>query len=206
MSLSYKDISDSTKVSLTGARSGEKVIFNVLPTVSESRNVNYRAMDPVHLPGQVVAYQGTQNRTFSVSEIKIVSRTLLEASINLNRRHVLESWHMPHFGKKESSEIYGPLGSPPEVLYFTAHDNIKTRQNIYRIPVVITSLNINYPSDVDYIEAAEFNTATDSITKYSGIPVPTVMTIELTLMEVHSPREFSNFSLSKFKQGKLTNF
>ncbi len=104
--------------------------------------------------------------------------------------------------------IYGEekLGAPPEILYLYAYakevDQQKgsafthqdTLTNLQHIPVVMTNLSITYPSDVDYIPTA------------TGEPFPTIMTISMTLNETHSPREYSNFNLAKFKAGVLDDF
>ena len=67
--------------------------------------------------------------------------------------------------------------------------------NIHKVPVVIQQLSIPYPSDVDYISTPE------------GEPVPTIMSLDLTLQEAHSPSEYSeDFSLYKFRKGILPNF
>jgi len=204
MSLSNIISNDTNKVNLIGARSREIVVFNVSPELSISRSISYKAMEPVHLPGQIHAYEKTQNRTFSLNA-KIISRTRIEASLNLNRFNVIQSWGMSHFGKQENVRLYGPLGAPPEVLYLTAYANANARQTLYRIPTVLTSINYTYPNDVDYVEASDMNISTGDLF-VNGTPWPAIMNIELSLLEVHSPKDFSNFSLRKYKQGKLTNF
>lgn len=93
------------------------------------------------------------------------------------------------------------LGAPPEVLYLTAYSNpsvsgaqLDRMTNIFRIPVVIESLGITYPNDVDYIPTIE------------NEPFPIIMNISLSLRETHSPREFENFDLFKYRDGKLPGF
>jgi hypothetical protein len=66
--------------------------------------------------------------------------------------------------------------------------------NIFEVPVVITSLDIPYPSDVDYIPTV------------NNIPVPTIVTVTLQLTETHSPNKYGKFNLQAFKQGNLVNF
>ena len=103
-------------------------------------------------------------------------------------------------GSAAEEDFYGTdlRGSPPQVLELTAyaHDGHLGTEigHINRVPVVITSLNIPYPSDVDYFPTTK------------GVPMPAIMTIDLTLNETHSPREYENFSLTDFKQGKLPGF
>jgi hypothetical protein len=90
------------------------------------------------------------------------------------------------------------IGAPPAVLYFSAYSRgnggNETREHISRVPVVMQNLNIPYPSDVDYIISA------------SGVPMPTIMTVDVTLLETHSAREYERFSLDHYKKGTLPNF
>lgn len=89
-------------------------------------------------------------------------------------------------------------GRPPVVLLLTAYSpsggTRSTMGHIHRVPVVIQNLSIPYPADVDYIPSR------------TGVPMPTIMTIDMTLTETHSPLEYSSFSLTNFKQGMMGNF
>lgn len=86
------------------------------------------------------------------------------------------------------------LGAPPAVLYLSAYSNGGQYTNINKIPVVMTNLSIQYPTDVDYIPSS------------TGEPFPTIMSISMSLTESHSPVEYEGFSLADFKAGKLTGF
>ena len=110
------------------------------------------------------------------------------------------------------------MGSPPRVLELSAYSldsgsltgangiNInKDIGNIYRIPVVMSQYNIQYPSDVDYIPTAEVK-AGNVLLVSKGVPFPTIMNIDLNLTETHSPNEYNNFSLSDFRNGRLAGF
>lgn len=66
--------------------------------------------------------------------------------------------------------------------------------NIFEVPVVITNLEIPFPSDVDYIPTI------------NQIPVPTIVTVSLQLTETHSPNAYAKFNLQQFKAGNLLNF
>lgn len=229
------------KVKLVNQMSSrEHVVFNVTPDVVETRNVNYRSLEPVHQPGQIYVYGGTSSRTFNLSNVKLVSRNVEEATENLRNLQLLRSWTMPRFGEgsttlsnaqrgnqrtfgrqeidlgetltfdnQDRTALFGQqqLGAPPQVLYFSAYSNTPlgstTSQNtkasnqqehIRRVPIVIQQLSIPYPSDVDYIPAE------------NGTPMPTLMTIDMVLLETHSPGEYNRFNLSKFKNGILEGF
>jgi hypothetical protein len=97
------------------------------------------------------------------------------------------------------------LGAPPDVLYLYAYSRPagvanppreNSHYNINRVPVVLTSLDINYPDEVDYIP-------TNYTTRE---PMPARMQVTISLIETHSPSEYEEFSLADFKSGKLVNF
>jgi len=210
MSLGGKSFYDETtpdslyKVRLEGSKTSYKVVFRAVPDFIENRNVNYKSLDPVHMPGNILTYQNTSSRAFNISNIKIFSRTNKEAQDNLDLLNVLRAWTMPHFGQDVSGNGDEPaFGAPPEVLFLSAFaqsggkradTDFSKSGNLHRIPVVINQLSIPYPSDVDYI-----NTET-------GDPFPTLMTIDLNLTETHSPTEYEEFSLSDYRAGTLKNF
>lgn len=110
--------------------------------------------------------------------------------------------------KNEGVEL---RGAPPDVLYLYAYSTSgndlngsreQPRMNINRVPVVMTSLNITYPDDVDYIPVYP----EDEDPSSSSEPFPVKMQISVSLLETHSPREYENFNLQKFKQGNLISF
>lgn len=228
-------IENKFKVKLYDPRVGGRygtVTFHVTPDVIENLNVNYKTLDPIHMPGTFPVYTNTAARTYNIGSIKLISRTGEEATKNLHTINVLRSWTKPWFGKsslgknqqnnrdsnfenastlenfyneEERNKILGVemLGSPPAVLLLSAYSSPNNRGNIYKVPVVISNLSIPYPSDVDYIPTAKMET-------YKHIdentPVPIVMTLDIQLMEAHSPNEYSNFNLADFRQGRLKGF
>lgn len=203
-----------------------RVVFYVTPDISESQSVNYNTIEPVHMPGQIFVYKNTTSRNFSLSNIKLVSRTTEEAETNLRYLWQLRAWTKPRFGinsqtltseQRANREIarINPndprlssieelrarqlgaelLGAPPAVLLFSAYSAGNSKmEHIRRVPTVIQSLSIPYPSDVDYIMST------------NGVPMPTIMTIDITLAETHSPREYERFSLDNYRNGILPGF
>lgn len=222
-----------------------RVVFDVTPDLIENRNVNYKTIEPVHMPGQIYVYGTTASRTFNISNARLISRTREEAEQNLLRLQLLRAFTMPAFGRGGLSEperqargqedldtgtggpddfdpatefmgltspqrrnLYGRelLGSPPEFVELSAYSAVPSLatgqsggraarlEHIRRVPCVIQQVSIPYPSDVDYIPSL------------SGVPMPTIMTIDMTLMETHSPQEYENFSLDDFRNGRLRGF
>jgi hypothetical protein len=148
----------------------DEVIFDVSPSVSETRSAEY--VDQA-LPGPVgiTVYKLTGNRRFSINA-KIVSRTEKEAAKNYGYVNVLRSWLIPQSADGSNAQV----GRPP-LLRLNGY-----LKQFYNIPVVLADLNINFPEDVDYIEVTE-----DAM-------VPIVQSIDLTLIESHKNSLTKNLS------------
>ncbi len=102
------------------------------------------------------------------------------------------------------------LGAPPPILYLSAYSkkvgetstdkssgstNVwQVTQHINRVPVVLQQLTIPYPNDTDYVTTSD------------GVPMPSIMNIDLALLETHSPNSYEGFSLNDFKEGRLQGF
>lgn len=210
------------KVTLRNASiPSEFVKFLASPEISESRSVVYRTTEIVHAPGQVLAYQQTQSRTFQINAIKLISRNSEEAEYNLRTLWIFRSWTMPRFGtstlssenRSERSKIPSMSynadklgaerrGEPPPVLLFSAYSTDSpvggksaVAEHINRVPVVVQSLTIPYPSDVDYIPTA-----------VNKVPMPTIMSVDISLIESQAPVDYERFSLSQYKKGILRGF
>ncbi len=109
------------------------------------------------------------------------------------------------------------LGAPPDVLYLYGYSNMindgsdtyggvrpNGNVNLNRIPVVMSDLNITYPDDVDYLPT--YSDMTGNVVDSASEPFPIKLTVSVTLLETHSPREYEKFDLRKYKQGILVNF
>lgn len=202
----------------------ERVILHAQPDFTETRRVNYNAVEPVHGPGAIQVFKNAAARTFTFGNARFISRTPEEATRNMRYLHLLKSWVMPRFGEMGSEHIQtqaaanpqsGPythvpagLGHPPPVLYLSAFSNhIPTtdgrgaknnnqQTNIFRVPIVLGNVTINYLSDTTMIQTLGPNPE----------PFPTILTIDLEAMETHSPSEYSRFNLRDYKQGRLEHF
>lgn len=195
-----------------------RVVFDAVPDVSESGSVTYKTIEPVHSPGGIMVYSNTTARTFQLSNIKLFSRTEEEATINYHRLQMLKSWRYPVFGIAGDDELYGAvhLGAPPPVLEFSAYarpgganESGMATGLIHRVPVVIVQLGIDYPSDTDYIPTMAGKLIQGSL-EYehipAGIPMPTILPISIQLVEAHAPMQYSKFSLTDFRRGRLEGF
>ena len=206
-------------VRLENPQNGDVIAFRVSPeSINESRQAVYKQLEPLHMPGAIQVYTHTTPRTWAVSGVKLISRNGLEAEDNLTTVNILRSWLTPYFGKSstagELDNYKGEmLGAPPPVLLFSAYSDGKltsSQQNnsdfggahdgwamgiLRNVPVVIQSLNIPFGNDVDYIE-----------TDQTWQPFPVVLPLDFSLVETHSPKEFSDFDIVKYKQGILEGY
>jgi len=191
-------------VRLKAVGNGKVVAFRTSPEINETRNNAYRTIDPVHLPGAVQVFTNSSPRSWNLASIKLISRNGVEAEENLETINILRSWMLPFFGNSTTTDRDGygnleMLGSPPEILMFTAYsdhgEDARGRTNIRNIPVIMNSLNIPYSSDVDYIKTAKTNQ-----------PFPAIMSVDINVIEAHSPREYNTFDIIAFREGKLPGF
>lgn len=186
--------SDSVKffVSLTSQMSNDNVTFFVTPEITETRAANYEEVGIVHHPGQILRYKSSNPRDWGVT-VKLISRTPAEAAKNLVSLNFLRGWTMPYYGEGTAKSSPQMLGAPPDILIFSAYGE----KMIPPHPVVLTSFQTTYPSEIDYLP-----TAPDANGK--TVPFPTLLTITLQLREAWSPKEFSQFSLVDYKNGDLS--
>jgi len=95
--------SSNNKVKLISAQNpSRRVTLRASPTVTENRNVNYSALEPLHAPGQIQVYRNTSSRSFGISDIRLISRTAEEADANLRTLWRLRAWCMPRFGNSST--------------------------------------------------------------------------------------------------------
>ncbi len=108
-------MTDTFKVRLEPATraDGVAVVFHASPEITESRVVNYKAVEPVHMPGNFQAYNNSSSRTFSISAIKLFSRTPEEASMNLAKINQLRGWTVSKFGISANQAT--PIVNPDKV-------------------------------------------------------------------------------------------
>lgn len=212
------------------ARRSEIVRFPIAPVINESRSVSYQKSDIKHLPGDLMSYSNTSARKFDFSDLKLLSRTPIEARRNLLRVNTLRGWTVPYFGStglstlndsylnqavnsdnttKQVDELRANfrrmLGAPPDILHlyvYSSGSDDRHLGNIVGIPVVIDNLTITYPNDVDYIPCQSMGGGDP----YGGTPFPIIMSLGLSVTEIHSPREFEKFKLEDYKSGRMVRF
>ena len=194
---------DSHIVKLVEVGTSNTVAFVIMPEIAESRTVEYEAVAPPQSPAAFQKYKGTSSVQWSVNA-RLASRTTQEATENLRIINMLRGWTMPYFGENTRIDFPNKLGAPPPVLTFSGFRG----QMVGPVPVIITSLQWQFPQDVDYIPAEEFDITDSESGKYMSttgrlIPFPTVITVAIQLVETFSTDQFNGFSLSDFRVGQF---
>jgi hypothetical protein len=165
-----------------------QVIFNVMPTISETRDANYKSFTPIQHPGEILKYDGSTSRTWGITA-RLISRNVAEADLNLAYINLMRSWTMPFYGNGTAGDSITQqyLGAPPPVLTLAAYGS----QMIGPVECVCTNYNWTWPNDVDYIHTS------------GHVPFPVIIDVTLALKESYSPAEYSEFDLIQYRNGNL---
>lgn len=160
----------------------EQVAFNLSPEISESKQVIYAEIGDIRQAASILIYGGSPSRKWSINA-KFLSRTTEEADATWYSVQLMRSWTNP-----DSNYKYGIDSGTPRVLRLYGYG--RTWKGI---PVVLTSINIDYPTDIDYIQTS------------FGSNVPIIHSVSLQLTEARKPDDLLNdsFNLEKFKLGVL---
>ena len=164
-------------------RGYDAIEFYITPEISESKSVSYVNISEIRQAASFLIYTGSPSRKWSINA-KLLARTPKEADKTWREVQLLRSWTNPDESYQSNAKSgYGV----PHVLKLYGYG--KTWQGI---PVVIDSLNIEYGSDVDYVQ-----------TDY-GTNVPIIMSVSINLTEARSIDDlFKKFNLEQFKRGTL---
>lgn len=177
----------------------ERVVeFDIMPEVSEIHSVEYEPISAPQMPLEFQKYKGTKSIQWQINGT-FTCRTRGEAFRNFVYMNNLRGWTKPYFGEKQRTQFSdggsrGKLGAPPPVLRFSGWRGL-----VGEVPVVVTGLNWNWPKDCDWLPTG--------ITDQEGkeIPFPTVMTVNIQLVESYAPNQVNAFDLVAFRRGEMVN-
>lgn len=167
---------DTFKINGSVKPQDNMVIFPITPQLNESGQVLKVDEGNIRRASSVIVYLGSPSRTFNIAA-EFVSRTPAEATATFKSLNILKSWRMPMSDFNE-----------PETVRLFAYDG-----QLKGIPCLMTSLNIEWPKDVDYI-------VTTSPTRAE---VPIIQQVSLSLTEIRNYDDVAAFDYVKFKQGLL---
>jgi hypothetical protein len=164
------------------AKDQQIVVFDVTPELNESGTTVLVDIGDIRAAASIVIYMGSPSRNFSITA-KFVSRDATEATQTYKNIVNLKAWREPQLAPGVG------FNAEPETLRLFAYEG-----TLKGIPVMIQSLNITWPSEVDYIN------------DNSGNPVPIIQDVSIQLKEVRSFDDLKTFDYSQFRIGKLNTW
>lgn len=173
-----------------GGEAGDEVVFDVMPSISESQSAQYDTVDIIHHPGAILKYKGTAAREWQITA-DFVSRTVEEATENLRRLNLIRSWVMPFYGVGTGTAYPDQLGGPPQILKFYGFGP----KMIGEASVVLSNFSWTFEPEIDYIFAG------DSLENRT--PFPVHIRVQLSLSETWSPKQFTQFNLKDYREGNM---
>lgn len=200
------------------------VIFPYTPQINLTYSANYTPTDLPHSNYKTYNYNGSSVENINISG-DFTAQDTVEANYMLAVMHFFKSVTKMFYGQDEN-----PIrGTPPPLCYLTGHGTYGFDMH----PVVITSFSLNYPTDVDYINAGPglggssglaVNTSSSRLSgaklnpggtapgpKFSqgamasvNTRVPIKLSIQLSCLPIVTRYDISNnFSLEEYATGKL---
>lgn len=165
------------------------MIFPNTPTITVSHVANYNSLQPIHNNYSFFAYENSQ-----VESITIVGdftvETPGEALYWATSVHFLRSITKMFYSNDDLS------GNPPVISRLNGYGNFV----LNNIPVVITSFQVELPSNVDYISFTP-TTSSESGSSFPKSWAPTKSTITVSCQPIYSRKSVSSFSLNEFVKG-----
>jgi hypothetical protein len=165
------------------ARTGG-MIWPYRPTIDITRAINYENISPTHSMQEFRSFRNHGSTQFTISG-NYTAQTVDEARYLQASIHFLRTASMMSFGRGGMV----PAGMPPPVLNLSAYGP----NNMVNVPVLMDSMFMNYPNDVDYV-------------KVDGNEIPTVMSLTASCSIQLSPNQLRNFSLDSFASGIMQNY
>lgn len=182
----YKDPSNELLRPLTTT---DGVVWPYTPSINVGYSAAYTGNQVIHNNYASQSYGQSMVEQITCSG-QFTANTPAEAEYLLSVLHFLKSATKSFFGQDTNR------GTPPPVLRFSAHGPYMFNS----VPVVISNTTQDFEQTVDYINAkvASGDNGVDSTTR-----VPSLITINVTLLPVISRQRQTEFGLEKYARGEL---
>jgi len=207
------------------------LMFPYTPIIQESTSVNYEMYELVHSNQPIASFKNVGAKDLQVSGA-FTAQNDVESRYCLAVIHYLRTVTKMYFGIGGTQRPAGGLfasaadkrGTPPPILLLNGYGTAM----FHNLPVIVTSVNIEYPQDIDYVEVtstrseqsvlvtgrsvnpdnANSLTGPDMVTQlvndtdYSAW-IPTKFNIAMTLSVQNTPSRLRQFNLDDFRTGNL---
>jgi len=160
------------------------MIWPYRPSIDITRAINYENVSPVHSMQEFRSFRNHGSTQFTITG-NYTAQTVEEARYLQASIHFLRTASMMSFGRGGMV----PAGMPPPVLNLSAYGP----NNMTNVPVLLDSMFMNYPNDVDYV-------------KVDGNEIPTLMSLTASCSIQLSANQLRNFSLDSFASGNMQQY
>lgn len=164
------------------------LVFPYLPQITMSHSASYSAIDTAHTNYPFYAYKNSQIDDIVISG-KFTVQNEFEGRYWLGMNHFLRTVTKMYFGQ-------GPnLGNPPPICTLNGYGDF-----VYNnISCVIKQFSVDMAPDVDYIGVRVGGSENGSDVSY----VPTLSSVNVTLLPIYSRTKIKSFNLTDFAKGEL---
>lgn len=174
-------------------KTGGKMIFPFTPSILMTHSASYNAMQPIHSNYPFQMYQHS-----SVDAITIAGDFFVETAEDA------EYWvAVIHYLRSVTKMFYGSgpdQGSPPPIVRLNGYGDYVFNN----VPVVVSSFNVELPTDVNYIKTNLYTEGAS--TNGNSAPatgwVPAQSAITVTCQPTYSRGQVANFNMQDFVSGK----
>jgi len=159
------------------------VVFPFTPQITFSTSASYNEIEPTHSNYPFNAYQNSK-----IEDIQINANF-----VNQTERDAEYFIAAMTFFKTATKMFYGQganVGNPPIICHLSGYGS----QMFDRVPVVVTSVNLDLPNDCDYIRYTSGNDTTW---------VPSDLSLNLSVRPVYNRAQLRQFSLQQYAQGNM---
>lgn len=165
------------------------VIFPYTPDISFETSVNYSTMDVTHANQDFYFYNHTPATKINITGT-FTAQNKRDAEYMFAVYHFFRAITKMRFGSDGNGGLDERRGAPPPMLLLSGYGELMMND----LPVIVTSFNMPFPSDVDYVEV-----------EISGIKVwvPSVTTLSVSLVVQNTPKKLREFNWDDFANGKL---
>ena len=187
-------------------RDSRGFFWPLTPTLIMQHSASYNASAQVHSNYPAQAYQNSRADMINIiGEFPVQNQQ--DAKYWIAVVHFLRTATKMFFGNDDGN---GLKGSPPPIMHLSGYGD----HMFSKIPVVITTMNVELPAGVDYISTkqndiynelphAEEFARNQQNAMESQTWAPTLSNISVGLEPIYSRDSVSNFSMSKFVKGEL---
>ena len=187
-------------------RDSRGFFWPLTPTLIMQHSASYNALAQVHSNYPAQAYQNSRADLINIiGEFPVQNQQ--DAKYWIAVVHFLRTATKMFFGNDDGN---GLKGSPPPIMHLSGYGD----HMFQKVPVVISTMNVELPAGVDYISTkqndiynelphAEEFARNQQNAMESQTWAPTLSNISVGLEPIYSRDSVSNFSMSKFVKGEL---